>query len=79
MIRRCGEVDANGSFEGVSGELGYPPVSRVCLLLGFDGSICGIYRRFLDTGSIAEASREKKEALRRDLRPLVDIYEELAK
>ena len=41
--------------------------------------ICGICRRFLDTGSIAEASREKKEALRRDLRPLVDIYEELAK
>ena len=41
--------------------------------------ICGIYRRFLDTGSIAEASREKKEALRRDLRPLVDLYEELAK
>lgn len=41
--------------------------------------ICGLHRRFIDAGYIAEASREKKEAMRRDLRPVVDIYEELAK
>lgn len=41
--------------------------------------ICGLHRRFTDAGYIAEASREKKEAMRRDLRPVVDIYEELAK
>lgn len=41
--------------------------------------ICGLHRRFIDAGYIAEASREKKDAMRRDLRPVVDIYEELAK
>ncbi|MEI8309322.1 MAG: hypothetical protein WCH98_01060 [Verrucomicrobiota bacterium] len=41
--------------------------------------ICGLWRRFQDAGYISEASPEKKEAMRRDLRPVVEIYEELAK
>jgi hypothetical protein len=52
------------------------PIETFCVWVN---RICGLHRRFIDAGYIAEASREKKEAMRRDLRPVVDIYEELAK
>lgn len=52
------------------------PIETFCVWVN---RICGLHRRFIDAGYIAEASREKREAMRRDLRPVVDIYEALAK
>lgn len=46
-----------------------PWVNRICILYG----------KFKDTGYMKTAHKEKREAMRRDLRPVVDIYEELAK
>lgn len=46
-----------------------PWVNRICILYG----------KFKDTGYMKTAHKEKREAMRRDLRPVVEIYEELAK
>ena len=46
-----------------------PWVNRICILYG----------KFKDTGYMKTTHKEKREAMRRDLRPVVDIYEELAK
>ena len=51
------------------------PIETFCVWVN---RICGLYRRLLDAGYIAEASLEKKEAMRRDLLPVLKIYEELA-
>ena len=46
-----------------------PWVNRICILYG----------KFKESGYMKTAHKEKREAMRRDLRPVVDIYEELAK
>lgn len=45
-----------------------PWVNRICILYG----------KFKDTGYMKTAHKEKREAMRRDLLPVVKIYEELA-
>lgn len=45
-----------------------PWVNRICILYG----------KFKDTGYMKTTHKAKREAMRRDLRPVVDIYEELA-
>ena len=46
-----------------------PWVNRICILYG----------KFKESGYMKTTHKEKREAMRRDLRPVVDIYEELAK
>jgi len=46
-----------------------PWVNRICILYG----------KFKDTGYMKTAHKEKREAMRRDLLPVVEIYEELGR
>ena len=51
------------------------PIETFCVWVN---RISGLYRRFLDAGYIADAPPEKRAAMQRDLRPVLDIYEKLA-
>jgi len=51
------------------------PIETFCVWVN---RISGLYRRFLDAGYITEASPEKRAAMQRDLRPVLDIYQQLA-
>ena len=51
------------------------PIETFCVWVN---RICGLHRRFLDAGYIAEASPEKRAAMQRDLRPVLEIYQQLA-
>ncbi len=51
------------------------PIETFCVWVN---RICGLHRRFLDAGYIADASPEKRAAMQRDLRPVLDIYQQLA-
>lgn len=51
------------------------PIETFCVWVN---RISGLYRRFIDAGYIADAPPEKRAAMQRDLRPVLDIYEKLA-
>ncbi len=51
------------------------PIETFCVWVN---RISGLYRRFLDAGYITEASPEKRAAMQRDLRPVLEIYQQLA-